>query len=129
MRGPARDLRVEMSLFALSIAGLCVLNASKGVLVARHGLQALDMDGDFQLVFYVYMSFLATVLAPSLIWLVLRRLTDELRAAAARDPLTGLLNRRGLLAGLQGHFQGRAAGPVRLLLLDIDHFKRINDTH
>lgn len=129
MRGIARDLRVEMALFALLIGGLGVLNAIKGVLVAQGGLDALDMKHRFQVVFYVYMSFLATVLAPSMIWLVLRRLTDELRAAAARDPLTHLLNRRGLLAGLEGHFGARTAGPARLLLLDIDHFKRINDAH
>ncbi len=129
MRGIARDLRVEMALFALLIGGLGVLNAIKGVLVVQGGLDALDMKHSFQVVFYVYMSFLATVLAPSMIWLVLRRLTDELRAAAARDPLTHLLNRRGLLAGLERHFGARAAGPARLLLLDIDHFKRINDAH
>ena len=128
MRTVAKDLRVEMWLFGLLIGGLGVLNAIKGVRVVQGGLQALDMTHRFQLVFYVYMSFLATVLAPSMIWLVLRRLTDELRATAERDPLTQLLNRRGLLAGLKGHFGARTAGPARLLLLDIDHFKRINDT-
>ena len=129
MRGIAKDLRVEMALFALLIGGLGVLNAVKCVLVAQGGLAALGMDNRFQVVFYIYMSFLATVLAPTMIWLVLRRLTDELRATAARDPLTQLLNRRGLLAGLEGHFRSRTAGPARLLMLDIDHFKRINDTH
>lgn len=129
MRGAARDLRVEMALFALLIGGLGVLNAVKCVLVVRDGLAALSMGSRFQVVFYIYMSFLATVLAPTMIWLVLRRLTDELRATAARDPLTQLLNRRGLLAGLEGHFRARTAGPARLLLLDIDHFKRINDSH
>lgn len=129
MRSMAKDLRVEMALFALLIGGLCVLNAIKGVLVARGGLEALGMEHRFQVVFYIYMSFLATVLAPSMIWLVLRRLTDALRATAQRDPLTQLLNRRGLLAGLEGHFRSRSAAPARLLMLDIDHFKRINDTH
>jgi len=129
MRELAKDLRVEMALFALLIGGLGVLNAIKGVLVVRDGLQALDMGQRFQIGFYIYMSFLATVLAPSMIWLVLRRLTDALRDAAGRDPLTQLLNRRGLLAGLQGHFSSPTAAPARLLVLDIDHFKRINDTH
>jgi len=129
MRELAKDLRVEMALFALLIGGLGVLNAIKGVLVVRDGLQALDMGQRFQIGFYIDMSFLATVLAPSMIWLVLRRLTDALRDAAGRDPLTQLLNRRGLLAGLQGHFSSRTAAPARLLVLDIDHFKRINDTH
>lgn len=129
MRSVAKDLRVEMTLFAVLIGGLGVLNAIKGVRVVQDGLAALDMGHPVQIVFYVYMSFLATVLAPSMVWLVLRRLTDALRESAARDPLTQLLNRRGLYAGLQGHFSARSAGPARLLMLDIDHFKGINDAH
>ena len=79
--------------------------------------------------FYIYMSSLATVLPPSIVWLVLRRLTDDLRSMAARDPLTQLLNRRGLSEALQQHFNSRQATPAYLLLVDIDHFKRINDTY
>lgn len=111
------------------IGGLCVLNAAKFALILQGGLPALDMGSRFQTVFYLYMSFLATVLAPSIVWLVLRRLTDELRAMAARDPLTQLLNRRGLLEGLEAHFRSRTAGPAHLLIADIDHFKHINDTY
>ena len=42
-----------------------------------------------------------------------------------RDPLTGLLNRRAF------DEDSRASGPDRwaLAVLDIDHFKRVNDTH
>lgn len=47
----------------------------------------------------------------------------ELRSLAWVDPLTGLLNRRGLENGL-----ARAAGEeVGLLFLDVDELKRIND--
>lgn len=51
-----------------------------------------------------------------------------LRAQSHRDPLTGLSNRRGLhdaaaARGLDLHFEGA------LLLVDIDHFKRVNDGH
>lgn len=41
------------------------------------------------------------------------------------DPLTGLLNRRGLERRIQLAGQRRAA----LILLDVDQFKRYNDTH
>ncbi|MBV7541795.1 GGDEF domain-containing protein [Acidovorax sp. sic0104] len=125
----ARDLRSEMIVFAVLIGGICGLNAVKFAMIVQGGLPALDMDARFQTAFYLYMSFLATVLAPSIIWLVLRRLTDELRAMAEHDPLTGLLNRRGLLDGLQAYFRSRTAGPAHLLIADIDHFKHINDTH
>jgi diguanylate cyclase (GGDEF)-like protein len=47
-------------------------------------------------------------------------------AEAGRDPLTGLLNRRGL-AALGAELP--RSGPVSLLLVDVDHFKQINDRH
>lgn len=125
----AKDLRVEMLVFALLIGGICALNAMKFVLILTEGMAALDMASSFQKTFYIYMSFLATVLPPCAVWLVLRRLTDELRNTAARDPLTRLLNRRGLMDGLEAHFRSRTAGHAYLLVIDIDHFKLINDTY
>ncbi len=125
----AKDLHREMFFFALLIGGICVLNAIKFVKILHGGLEALQMDVSFQLVFYIYMSSLATVLPPSIIWLVLRRLTDDLRNIAAHDPMTQLLNRRGLSGALTLHFNARHAAPAYLLLVDIDHFKRINDTY
>ena len=129
MRSFAKDMRAEMTVFAVLIAGICGLNAAKLVMILHSGLPALDMNSGFQTVFYVYMSFLGTVLPPCMVWLVLRRLTDELRVMATQDPLTGLLNRRGLMACLEMHFRSRTAGNAHLLIVDIDHFKRINDTH
>ncbi|BDR09098.1 GGDEF domain-containing protein [Comamonas thiooxydans] len=128
-RSFARDMAVEMVVFAILIAGICVLNAMKLMLILQGGLQALDMNSRFQMVFYIYMSFLGTVIPPGAVWLALRRLTDELGSMAAQDPLTKLLNRRGLLDGLDAHFAVRKAAPVHLLIVDIDHFKRINDNY
>lgn len=54
-----------------------------------------------------------------------RRLVEELDELAQRDDLTGLHNRRHLLAAM-----GRPAvrdNPHCLLIADLDHFKRIND--
>ena len=124
----ARDLRVEMLLIAALIAGLCVLNLAKLDRLMDGGLAGLAADTSFQMVFYVYMCSLATILPPAIIWLVLRRLTDALRATAGRDPLTQLLNRRGLTEALGAHFRQPDA-KARLLMVDVDHFKRINDTH
>lgn len=128
-RSFARDLRIEMWFFSLLIAGICVLNAVKFAMILDQGLAALDLGSNFQKVFYLYMSFLATVLPPSAVWLVLRRLTDRLHALAAHDPLTRLLNRRGLMDRLAQHFLARQATPAYLLIVDIDHFKRINDVY
>ncbi len=56
-----------------------------------------------------------------------RRLQDQ----AATDPLTGLSNRRRLASLAQERIaQARQAGqPTAVVIADIDHFKRINDTH
>lgn len=128
-RSFARNMAVEMMVFAILICGICILNVMKFVLILQGGLQALDMNSRFQMVFYIYMSFLGTVIPPGAVWLALRRLTDELGSMAAQDPLTKLLNRRGLLDGLEAHFAARKAEPVHLLIVDIDHFKRINDNY
>lgn len=55
-----------------------------------------------------------------------RRLVRE----AATDPLTGLLNRRGFQARVLLGLEGLSLdAPVSLLLLDLDHFKEVNDVH
>ena len=53
------------------------------------------------------------------------------RLSARTDPLTGLPNRAELDSGLPGRIaQARAQGlPLSLLFIDLDHFKRINDTY
>ncbi|WP_374336950.1 GGDEF domain-containing protein [Leeia sp.] len=60
-----------------------------------------------------------------------RRLEEELRQQATTDALTGLLTRRhffeqGALRLQQAQRQGH---PLCVLMLDLDHFKRINDRH
>ncbi|MDQ8030604.1 MAG: GGDEF domain-containing protein [Bordetella sp.] len=125
----AKDLYGEMFFFALLIGGICVLNALKFLKILDGGLDALQMDSRFQMIFYIYMSTLATILPPAIVWLVLRRLTDSLRNMAARDPMTDLLNRRGLQDALKRYFDTRHAAPACLLLVDVDHFKLINDGH
>lgn len=56
---------------------------------------------------------------------------DELLQMAIRDPLTGLLNRRAFDEELRWIWnQGREQPfPVGLLVIDIDHFKAVNDCY
>jgi two-component system, cell cycle response regulator len=51
--------------------------------------------------------------------------------AAVRDPLTGIYNKRYFVDRLRGEYaySVRHTVPLSLLLFDIDHFKRINDTY
>jgi diguanylate cyclase (GGDEF)-like protein/PAS domain S-box-containing protein len=56
---------------------------------------------------------------------------ERLRIEAMTDPLTGLLNRRGLASNVERLSRAPAgSGTVASwIMLDIDHFKRVNDTH
>lgn len=58
-------------------------------------------------------------------------LQETLRTQSLRDPLTGLFNRRYLEASLEREMQraSRRQQPMSVLMLDIDHFKRFNDSH
>ena len=57
-------------------------------------------------------------------------LQQSLRFAASHDVLTGLLNRAEILEALHREFSrsGREGRPAVLILADIDHFKRVNDS-
>lgn len=61
----------------------------------------------------------------------LQRVIDGLCELSLKDPLTGLGNRRHFLSALERAIQtvARSGDSMLLLLLDIDHFKSINDTH
>jgi two-component system, cell cycle response regulator len=56
---------------------------------------------------------------------------DGLCELSLKDPMTGLANRRHFLSVLEREIDGvaRSGEPALLLMLDIDHFKNINDTH
>ena len=58
----------------------------------------------------------------------LKKTSDDLRNLADRDSLTGCLNRRALLR-VSGDLHNRGIAAGGLLMMDLDHFKRINDTY
>ncbi len=91
--------------------------------------------------------FLTLLLAGCLFIFIIRRLSDqrnevalkvaaeielgELTALVMQDPLTGLLNRRALLAALTAATDSPPTNGTKdaLFLIDLDHFKGINDVH
>ncbi len=58
------------------------------------------------------------------------QLNEELRRLIHIDPLTQIPNRRALMAALDREYQRykRYRTPFALIFVDIDHFKRVNDT-
>ncbi|CAM5213959.1 hypothetical protein ARD30_10510 [Bosea thiooxidans] len=67
----------------------------------------------------------------ALLLLAAERSNRMLAALARRDPLTGAMNRSGVEQWLDQRLRGLRQNEVRasILLVDIDHFKAINDTH
>lgn len=61
----------------------------------------------------------------------MQALIDGLCTLSSRDPLTGLFNRRQFEASLDSEIDrvARSGESALLLLLDIDYFKRVNDTY
>ena len=58
-------------------------------------------------------------------------LRETLRTQSIRDPLTGLFNRRYMEDSMEREFRRatRKQTSVAVLMLDVDHFKRFNDSH
>ncbi|OHV47337.1 diguanylate cyclase [Pseudofrankia sp. BMG5.36] len=72
-----------------------------------------------------------TVIDQSMIAYRNAQLIEELRHHAATDPLTGLANRRQFFEQAERALARRTAAglPTNAAMIDIDHFKRVNDTY
>jgi diguanylate cyclase (GGDEF)-like protein len=98
-------------------------------IINRHVTINVQMGTDYALLFKLLGALLA-VAGIGLFWtLRLRRLNAELKRLSETDQLTGLYNRARLDSEYRVEFERaqRYARPLSLIMLDIDHFKRVND--
>ncbi|MDQ0509385.1 GGDEF domain-containing protein [Ancylobacter amanitiformis] len=92
--------------------------------VDRHDRVALFSDpamAGFGLLALAMMIFICF----AMVLMVRERREMHYRSAAQRDELTGLLNRRGFMESAMGECV--AGGAMAVMLLDLDHFKLVND--
>ncbi|HYN77718.1 MAG TPA: diguanylate cyclase, partial [Lamprocystis sp. (in: g-proteobacteria)] len=132
---PAKDLvgKTMADLFPPDFATM--ITADDRAVVASG--EVLSRDEDFNGRHYTSIKFPIlqgdrTLLAGYTIDITERRhLQDKLRQQATTDDLTGITNRRHFLdlAQIETRRALRHAHPLSLALLDIDHFKQINDVH
>jgi diguanylate cyclase (GGDEF)-like protein len=133
-----RGLRVE---FGWAVTGLVTgpMFAS-GALFAWRCLRALfwppaaeqllmTATTTVNLVVLLVLTTLAALFNLALALMVVMRLVKRLHHLSRHDSLTGLLNRRALLSALEGEQSRvrRGGEGWALLLIDVDHFKRVND--
>ena len=73
------------------------------------------------------LAWLVLSVAFALVWMVFSRMHGRMEGLASEDPLTEILNRRGLQQRINRHFERRGSEPVVFLLGDLDYFKSVND--
>jgi diguanylate cyclase (GGDEF)-like protein len=102
-------------------AGNIVLLASMTALVYHY----IGLEYTIRFFMTLTLTIVLAQITLSIIGALQRRLIDQ----AIMDPLTGVFNRRQMERSLGDAIerQRRSSAPASLLLIDVDHFKRIND--
>lgn len=97
-----------------------------------YGLLSIQANGDDAEEKLVSVAPLATAIADAMsLTLSNIALREKLRTQALRDPLTGLYNRRYMEDVLArcANLAERNGSPLSVLMIDLDHFKLLNDEH
>jgi diguanylate cyclase (GGDEF)-like protein len=83
-----------------------------------------------EIVTYVLYIAVALGMAFGFFWMTATILTSELEHMASTDPLTRVYNRRVFLEWCEKELKRaqRAGTPFSILMVDLDHFKKINDS-
>ncbi|WP_022663213.1 GGDEF domain-containing protein [Paucidesulfovibrio longus] len=147
----AYSMFVDSLCFTLPVAAYLVLDRSKTrldfVLSALYGFsslalffrgvlalrfpQATLMEWNSYQAFSLLPAYLLLLVGNGGFLLLMKQDSDrELLLAATHDGLTGLLNRKTFLERAEGMLalSARQGEAVSLFMIDIDHFKRVNDT-
>lgn len=108
----------------LSLTGTAVVFAAALSIIGAEGVVRYVAAG----------AAVTTVIVPALLIAAMRTslesVTDRLEMLANTDPLTGLLNRRGMLPRVEALLAEACAArtAIAVSLVDVDHFKSVNDT-
>jgi len=139
---PLLDRRGQAGLKLLALtflvgAAFHVLRAWSVLGAQGYSYEAM-MQGDLLLAYFIFFRILQSVLELYVVFSMNSQLLeDDLLVATAQiehmaqtDPLTGALNRRGLVSlGGEALRKSRARNqPVSVIMLDLDWFKHVNDT-
>ena len=108
-----------VSVFIRSVLILTILRPSPGLIWFRDQL------------WFINSAVVGCITPFTIIWMMNARVHSDLRKQSLMDPLTGLMNRRGLQQAVTREMAryGRGRQDFAVAIADIDHFKALNDTH
>jgi diguanylate cyclase (GGDEF)-like protein len=129
-----RSSRRWRGLLCGCLGAVAILAVARGVVIALQSgsLQStVEMEHPINVVVALAAN-IAMLLVTVMVLVAWREEAEsKLRRQAMTDGLTGLLNRRGWTERAEGVFANavRYHLPMTLIMLDLDHFKRINDRY
>ncbi len=110
-----------------AVGGLFVLRALM-VLGGNVATASVSSTEPFNVVFLLVGLVLNLAVNIAMAGVVTMRLVGKLEHLSMTDPMTGALNRRAFSVSLkQQHSMAQRGMPYSLCVLDVDHFKQIND--
>ena len=120
--------RPEHMVATMLLIGVVILLV-RAILTPDTHLATLTMSTPMQGVVFTYASLMPVIATSGFLLMCGERLNEDLGRLAMIDPLTGVYNRRTMaeLANKAIAASKRHGRALSLLILDIDHFKRIND--
>jgi diguanylate cyclase (GGDEF)-like protein len=123
-----RAPRRLMSAFLFAFAGL---ECARGYIAFVLHRNPDVFSASLQLLCIVADTVSTSVLPLAFIWMINARLEADLIQKSLVDPLTQVLNRRGLYEELDREIarSHRYAEQLTVVLADLDHFKQLNDTY
>jgi diguanylate cyclase (GGDEF)-like protein len=119
--GFAASLAISYAVLSLAL----LARAAQALTIDPATKISIDAPGRSNLILVILVLFVGGAMNLAQLRLVMGRVLSRLTMQAHSDSLTGAANRRGLLQALT-EAQRSAAG-YALLMVDVDHFKAIND--
>lgn len=131
----ARMIGAAVGMFLAAIVAYLATYMGTGPMQLIQGDTLADTYLHQAMVLHLYLFAVASVAVSgsiifednSRLFKALKQNEQAMADLAGKDPLTGLLNRRGLDRALQTLFDSQK--PFTAILMDVDYFKRYNDTY
>jgi diguanylate cyclase (GGDEF)-like protein len=128
-----RDRHFSRYFLACALLAEALIMCTRGIsaLYYANGDGAAFLAGVYHSMYVLASTFSMLLVSIGFVLVATRRLQCLLEARSNSDPLTGLLNRRGLAERYASAVQRmkRDGQPLALASIDLDFFKTINDSH